>query len=127
MGMAEDNVVRGGEVGNLFAGLARISQTNEIVETIFGVGAPSGVRIERIVSTGQASEPGFWYDQPQGEWVLLVQGYARLRFEDQLQSQVLWPGDYVYIAAHRRHCVEFTQARPPTIWLAIHLANEAGS
>ncbi|MBE0623553.1 MAG: cupin [Burkholderiales bacterium] len=77
-----------------------------------------GLRIERIVSSGQASPPGFWYDQPQGEWVLLLQGEASLAFEDEPASRRLKPGDFVDIAPHRRHRVESTAA--PTFWLAVH-------
>ena len=31
-----------------------------------------GLRIERIVSWGQCSPEGFWYDQEEDEWVCLV-------------------------------------------------------
>ena len=102
---------------NLFAGLSRSTlEKEQFLELL----AHPGLRIERIVSTGQASPPDFWYDQPEGEWVLLVQGEARLRFADEAEARRLVPGDFVDIAAHRRHRVEWTQAEPPTIWLAIH-------
>jgi cupin 2 domain-containing protein len=78
-----------------------------------------GLRIERIVSHGQASPPGFWYDQDQDEWVLLLAGAAQLRFEDQDQPMVLEPGDCLEIAAHRRHRVEWTTPDQPTIWLTV--------
>ena len=81
-----------------------------------------GLRIERIVSTGQCSPPGFWYDQPDGEWVLLIRGAARLRFADEAEARQLRPGDFVDIAAHRRHRVDWTDPEQPTIWLAIHYA-----
>jgi len=77
-----------------------------------------GLRIERIVSRGQASLPGFWYDQPQGEWVLVLQGEARLAFEGEPESRLLRPGDCVDIAPHCRHRVESTAT--PTVWLAVH-------
>jgi len=80
----------------------------------------SGVRIERIISTGQASPPGFWYDQPDDEFVVLLTGAARLRFEAGDFNLDLAPGDWVEIPAHARHRVEWTQADPPTVWLAIH-------
>ena len=70
-----------------------------------------GLRIERIVSTGQSSPPNFWYDQPDGEWVLLIQGEARLRFADEAEARHLKAGDFVNIAPHRRHRVEWTTAR----------------
>ncbi len=82
--------------------------------------ARTGLRIERIVSNGHASPPGFWYDQPQGEWVLLVAGAAALRFEDEPAVRTLAPGDCLDIAAHRRHRVEWTHPAEPTIWLAVH-------
>ena len=78
-----------------------------------------GLRIERIVSFGQASAPGFWYDQAETEWVLLLAGAARLRFEDEPEPRLLGPGDWVEIAARRRHRVEWTDAAQPTIWLAV--------
>lgn len=88
----------------------------EVTETL--VAAP-GVRIERIVSHGQASPPGFWYDQAEAEWVLLLAGAARLRFADEAEDRLLRPGDHVAIAAHRPHRVEWTDAERPTVWLAI--------
>jgi cupin 2 domain-containing protein len=81
-----------------------------------------GLRIERIVSLGQASPPGSWYDQAEGEWVLLLKGAARLRFEDAEDEVSLWPGDHVDIAPHRRHRVTWTDPDLPTIWLAVRYA-----
>ena len=78
-----------------------------------------GLRIERIVSQGQASPPGFWYDQAEGEWVLLLAGAARLRFADEADERTLGPGDWVHIAAHRRHCVAWTDPARPAVWLAV--------
>lgn len=40
------------------------------------------MRIERIISHGHASPEGFWYDQGQSEWVVVLKGAARLQFED---------------------------------------------
>lgn len=87
---------------------------DEVLETLLTRGA---VRIERIVSTGQASPPGFWYDQDETEFVVLLAGAARLRFED--GELELTPGSYVTIAPHRRHRVEWTAAEPATVWLAV--------
>ena len=103
-------------LGNLLAGLpSRLAE--EQVERL--VGSPD-FRIERIVSTGQASPPGFWYDQPDDEFVVLLAGAARLRFEEGDRLLDLAPGAWVEIPAHVRHRVEWTQADPPTVWLAIH-------
>jgi len=92
------------------------SGAGEVVERLAGGDA---VRIERIVSRGEASPAGFWYDQDESEWVLLVAGAARLRFEDEAEARMLGPGDCVHIAAHRRHRVDWTDPERPTVWLAI--------
>ena len=97
------------------------SRTGEQIERL--TGGPNW-RIERIVSTGQASPPGFWYDQPDDEFVVLMTGAARLRFETGEVSLDLVPGDWVEIPAHVRHRVEWTQADPPTVWLAVHRSAE---
>jgi cupin 2 domain-containing protein len=79
-----------------------------------------GLRIERIVSHGHAGPPGFWYDQPGGEWIVLLAGAARLAFADEASPRELAPGDHLDIAPHRRHRVEWTAPDQPTIWLAVH-------
>ena len=79
-----------------------------------------GLSIERIVSTGQASPPGFWYDQPEDEWVVLLSGAAGLRFESEAEVRKLKSGDWLHIPAHVRHRVEWTDAAQPSVWLAVH-------
>ena len=104
--------------GNIFANVpAAGSLAEELVSEL--VTQPN-VRIERIVSTGQTSPPGFWYDQEWNEWVILLSGNARLLFEDEAQERPLSAGDYVYIAAHRRHRVAWTDPQQTTVWLAVH-------
>ena len=76
------------------------------------------VRIERIVSHGHSTPAGLWYEQKQSEWVIVVQGAARLAFEDRLME--MRPGDFVTIPALARHRVEWTTPDEPTIWLAVH-------
>ena len=102
--------------GNLFANVPALL---DIEETAVLAELP-GARVERIVSTGQASAPGFWYDQDEAEFVLVLAGAARLRFADDEVPLALGPGDWVDIAAHRRHRVEWTDADEPTVWLAVH-------
>ena len=79
------------------------------------------VRIERIVSHGHSSPEGFWYDQGQPEWVIVLQGAARLRFADESHPTDLRVGDFIHIPAHRPHRVEWTTPDEPTIWLAVFL------
>ena len=88
----------------------------ELVQTLLTSG---GVRIERILSLGHVSPEGFWYDQEQHEWVVLIAGAARLRFEGQEPFEMR-PGSFVNIPAHTRHRVEWTDPRELTIWLAVY-------
>ncbi len=86
-------------------------------EIFTGLLATGSVRIERIVSFGQASPEGFWYDQPEHEWVLLLEGSAQLRFDD--KEVDLAPGDYLNIPSGTRHRVEKTAENCRTVWLAV--------
>ena len=104
--------------GNLYANIAT-SLRDERFDELF---AAPGLRIERIVSTGQATPPGQWLDQAQAEWVVLLRGAARLRFEGEASARELQPGDYINIPAHCRHRVEATSPDEPTMWLALHYA-----
>lgn len=101
---------------NLFSRLPVSPDREEELSTLL---CHPGLRIERIVSTGQSSPPGFWYDQDDAEWVVLLQGEARLRFADEAEARHLRPGDHVDIAAHRRHRVDWTSPTGVTIWLAV--------
>ncbi len=103
---------------NLYDGLPLIPEAEERFENLLET---PGLRIERIISTGQASPPGFWYDQRQAEWVVLLQGSAGFRFADEDEVRELKPGDWLYIAPQRHHRVEWTSADPTTtVWLAVH-------
>ena len=79
----------------------------------------SQFRVERIVSRGQHSPAGFWYDQQEHEWVLLLKGAARLLFEDGNRVVQMKQGDYLHIPAHCRHRVEWTDLEQETVWLAV--------
>lgn len=83
-----------------------------------------GLRIERIVSTGQCSPPDFWYDQDEGEWVMVLSGSAGLRLEGEAQARVLRPGDFLDIPARCRHRVEWTSREETTVWLAVFYSND---
>lgn len=105
-----------GGIRNLFGDLPA-ELPEELIETL---ASSESVRIERIVSRGHASQSDFWYDQPQAEWVVLLQGAARLQFDNEFIE--LRPGDWIQIPAHRRHRVEWTAADKATVWLAVHYA-----
>ena len=78
-----------------------------------------GLRIERIVSRGQASDEDFWYDQDEGEWVMVLKGQARLELKGPDEIVELGPGDWVDLAPHRRHRVAWTDPDQDTVWLAV--------
>ncbi|MFO1115341.1 MAG: cupin domain-containing protein [Beijerinckiaceae bacterium] len=103
--------------GNLFADLPAALEAEQFTDIL----ARQGVRIERIVSTGQASPPGFWYDQPQDEWVCVMSGAAAILIDGEAKPRVLRAGDWLELPAHVRHRVEWTDPTQPTVWLAVHV------
>jgi cupin 2 domain-containing protein len=95
----------------------------ELAEELVTVLAQNGyVKIERIVSDGHASPEGFWYDQAENEWVMLISGSAVLSIEKEsgIEQLELKPGDYLLLPAHQRHRVESTSQTEKTIWLAVY-------
>jgi cupin 2 domain-containing protein len=102
-------------VDSLFRDLPDTGQAAERFEELLN---RPGVRIERIVSSGQSTPPGEWMDQAWDEWVLLVAGGAGLTLEG-AEPLTLGPGDHLLIPAHARHRVDWTDT--PTVWLALHL------
>ena len=102
--------------GNLLADLPRALADEEVAT----LAASEHMRLVRVVSTGQASPEGAWYDQAEAEWVVVLCGRAGLRFEGEDADRELGPGDYVHIPAHARHRVAWTAPDTPTVWLALH-------
>ena len=90
------------------------AESEERIDELVRAGS---VRIERIVSEGQVSPPGFWYDQEEWEYVIVLQGRAELEFEDETLS--MSAGDWVMIPAHERHRVAYTSREPVCVWLAV--------
>ncbi len=99
------------------------AEAGEVLDTLL---ARDGVRIERIVSHGQATPDGEWYDQDTDEWVMVLHGRARLRLENEGAARALGPGEFMFLPAHCRHRVDWTSPDEPTVWLAIHLAADSG-
>jgi cupin 2 domain-containing protein len=100
---------------NLFADLPT-DLPEELVEVL---NENNHIRIERIVSTGHASPEGFWYDQEEHEWIVVLKGEAKLLFECDDEPIHMKPGDYINIPAHRKHRVEWTMPDEPTVWLGV--------
>lgn len=104
------------EVGNLLKPLPGAKRAEAFTELL----ARPGLRIERIVSRGQATPEDAPMVQDGDEWVLLLEGAAGIRIEDS-QEAVLGPGDYLWIERGRKHWVTWTAKDRPTVWLAVHL------
>jgi cupin 2 domain-containing protein len=105
---------------NLFDPPATPSR-DEVFETLLEGGK---FRLERIISTGQTTPPGEWYDQDDGEWVALLSGEARLLFEGDTEPRRLQPGEWINIPPGRKHRVEWTHPDRQTVWLAVHYSTD---
>ena len=90
---------------------------DEVFETLQET---SNLKIERILSMGQTTPDGEWYDQERDEWVILLRRQARLKMEGEAELLHLKAGDYVHLPAHLRHRVEWTDPEEVCVWLAIH-------
>ncbi len=102
--------------GNLFATI-----TGALPDELFDVLAEGGAfKLVRIVSRGHATPAGQWYDQPDNEWVVLLQGSAGVLLAGEDEVHVLGPGDYLFLPAHLKHRVVWTDAEQDTVWLALH-------
>jgi cupin 2 domain-containing protein len=104
------------EIKNLFDDI-QDSVSEEVFETILD---NNSFKLEKIVSTGQSTPVGEWYDQEADEWVIMLTGSAGLSFKGHSGIRVIKPGDYLLIPAHTIHRVEWTDSNEKTIWLAIH-------
>ncbi len=104
------------EVKNIFSDIP-VETPNEILETII---ESHQFKIERIISRGQATTDGDWYDQEKNEWVLVLKGNAGLLFEGSEEIVIMKTGDYINIPAHKKHRVEWTDPEEETVWLAVH-------
>jgi cupin 2 domain-containing protein len=94
---------------------------SEVFETL---AQGNDVRVERIISRGQTTPAGEWYDQAWDEWVLLVTGGAELLLEGEGEPRRLGPGDHLLLPAHCRHRVTWTDPNRQTVWLAVHLGRQ---
>lgn len=103
-----------GKVENIFK-LPHKLPSEELFEILLN---NDRVLIERVVSTGQITPEGEWYDQERDEWLIVLQGEGELGYEDGSRIK-LSKGDYLLIPAHQKHRVEYTSSEPPCIWLTI--------
>jgi cupin 2 domain-containing protein len=101
---------------NIFDGIPE-NLPEELCTTIL---QGAGFRVERIISRGHASPPGFWYDQEENEWLVVLTGSAAMEFEGAAEPVELRPGSCLDIHAHARHRVLWTNPDQQTVWLAIY-------
>ena len=104
--------------GNIYAKIPA-AKKKEMFRTL---AQNKNLRIERIVSFGQATPENTWLKERRDEWVIVLKGAAELRFQKTRRRVILKEGDYVLIPANTPHRVEWTHPRRKTIWLAIHSA-----
>lgn len=74
------------------------------------------VHIEKILSYGQTTPIDKPYVQDHDEWVLVLEGKAKLKLQD--ENYTLNQGEYLFIPKGVQHWVTYTA--DPTIWLAVH-------
>lgn len=108
---------------NIFTEIPAEHSVSEVFEELVSAGR---VKIERIISDRHSSPEGFWYDQEQDEWVMILRGSAGLVFERSDEVIKLNPGDWINIPAHKKHRVEWTDPDEKTIWLAVHYDSTQG-
>ena len=101
-------------VDNLFANLPELYESEQSLSLF----EKPSIKIERIVSQSYSSPAGFWYDQDEDEWVIVLRGEATLEFE-RGELVRMKEGDHVTIARHVKHRVQ--QTGPETIWLAVRI------
>jgi cupin 2 domain-containing protein len=111
----------GVSLNNLFEHIPSISP-DELVQTLHD---RKGCRVEKIVSRGHRTADDHWYDQETDEWVVLLSGSAGLRIEGRSEILALKPGDHLYLPAHQKHRVEYTDPNTDTLWLAVHFDPDA--
>jgi cupin 2 domain-containing protein len=98
---------------NLFADLPALATGEDFLE----LRRCRNVVIERIVSSDRPDT--HLYDQPQDEWVLVLEGQATLEIAGEALN--LGAGDHVFIPAHTAHRVLATSPDPRCVWLAVHV------
>ncbi len=105
-----------GFLKNIFSDIPK-RLPDELIEII---SEKQNIRIERIISRGHISSSDFWYDQDKQEFVMLISGEAKMRFEKGNTIVHMKAGDYIIISAHERHRVEWTSTDRDTVWLAVY-------
>jgi cupin 2 domain-containing protein len=104
------------KIGNIYSKIPS-TKNKEIFQTLL---QNKKIKIERVVSFGQVNEKGKWLKEARNEWVMILKGAGKLRFQKDNRLIKLKAGDYIFIPANTSHCVEWTTLREKTIWLAVY-------
>ena len=64
-----------------------------------------------------SDDANIFSDQPQHEWVIVLQGAAKLQFDDGMVEMKV--GDFINIPAFKKHRVDWTTPDEPTVWLGV--------
>ena len=99
---------------NIFE-LPRLPLSEEVITVL---AESAGIRVERIVDAGQVTD---WYDQPETEFVALLDGNAVIEYEDG-RLVVMKKGDTLLIKPHEKHKVSYTSSDPPCVWICVFYA-----
>lgn len=89
---------------------------SEFFETLID---SKNIKIERIVSKGNSDSPDFWYNQQQDEWVILIQGTAKIAFENEETISIV-AGEHLFIPKFKKHKIVETSTQPECIWIGVH-------
>jgi cupin 2 domain-containing protein len=100
--------------------LLQATDTPALGEYSVEVAQISGVLIEQILSGALPAPVAF--DQPEDEWVVLLNGDAVLEIAG--EPVALTTGDWVLLPARLPH--RLIETRPGTTWLALHARSSRG-
>jgi len=102
---------------NIFSINSEIDFSREVFVELF---KSNNCVIEKIISTGQSTNEGEWFEEEGDEWVILLQGTSELKFFNG-EDYKMKAGDYLLIPSNSKHRVVTTSLDPPCVWLAIHI------
>ena len=106
--------------GNIYKDVL-VNPRHEFIESLY---TNTDIKIERIVSQGHVTPRDTWYDQDDDEWVILLTGRACILFENGTR-QYFKSGDFVFIPAHKKHRVVWTDPTEQSVWLAFHFRSDS--
>jgi len=111
------------KIKNIFSDGNVVNPESEFFDVICE-GKNTDFLLERIISIGNITPEGKWYEQNNDEWVVVMKGEGVIEFFDG-EIIKLSEGDSIMIKAGDKHKVIYTSIIPVCIWLALHFKNNA--